>query len=342
MDMGALLGVIMAGLSFTISALLFIRCRSSGRFYAFAAVGWGFFGVHAILRTIGVPVPLREILTYFFALFVSLYVILNVLAFHPEKARMLWMYTLIPTSHIFYRLLSYAGVKLPAKIGGLAGDSGVMLLITAYISYVAFRRAILSLPLIPMGVVLFFYKILQGTPLGFSLMAIGTVVFAVATIRVMSLRLFKGSGSEVHIGDSERLVLVESSRLGEVLRKYREYPILLITRRVEDYPEIWTVFYLTAVDAPNSVQPTSLERLRHFIVRYLNEARLAGSKGVVVIDGFEYLRLYNDTKTLLKFLADLRDHAIANGGVVFVGVSKDSWEDKEFTMLSKMTDGYAS
>ncbi|EEB73808.1 DUF835 domain-containing protein [Thermococcus sp. AM4] len=339
MDTSMLLAITMACLSTAISVLFLIKCRDSGRYYHFAAIGWAFFAIHAILRAGGVPVALREILTYLFALFVSLYLILNVLEFDPESARLLWMYMLIPTSHIFYRLLSYAGVRLVPRIGGIAGDSGIMLLITAYVTYVTFRRAILSFPLIPMAIALLFYKVIQGTPIGFALMSFGTIVFAISTIRVMGLRLFKGSGlKKPSTGDMKGLFLIEQSRLEKLLDEYREYPLLLITRKRDEYPQQWTVFYLTSVDTSGSINPTALERLRHLVVRYLTEARTAGSQGIVVIDGVDYLRLYNEDKVLLKFLADLRDHAIVNNGIVFLALPEGTLNPKELAVLERISD----
>ena len=336
MNISELLGVIMASLSLTISALFVMKCRNSGKFYPFAAAGWIFLSIHAILRVAGVPAPLREVLTYLFALSISLYIVLNAVEFNPQSARLLWMYMLIPLSHVLYRVVKYAGVKLPVGVGGIAGDSGMMLLITAYIAYVTFKRVILPLSLLPIGTVLLFYKVLPGTPLGFSLMAFGITVFAIATVRVMSLRLFKGG--RVPEVETTGLVLVEDRTLKSLLEKYRDAPLLLLTRKDGEFPKNWSVFKVSSVSSGNSIPPTALEKLRHIIVQYLVEAKKSGSRGLVVIDCLDFLLLYNDKLAVLKFLGDVRDHAIVNDGVVFVAVS-ESIDEHMRRLIEKLSDG---
>ena len=119
MNISEVLGIVMASLSLTISALFILKCRDSGRFYPFAAAGWIFLALHAVLRVAGFPVSLREVLTYPFALSISLYIVLNAVEFNPQITRLLWMYMLIPTSHILYRIINYAGVNPPVCVGEL-------------------------------------------------------------------------------------------------------------------------------------------------------------------------------------------------------------------------------
>jgi len=336
MNISEVLGIVMASLSLTISALFFLKCRDCGRFCPLAVVGWIFLALHAILRVAGVSAFLREVLTYLFALSISLYIVLNAVEFNPQSARLMWMYMLTPVSHLFYRVVKYAGVNLPVGVGGIAGDSGVMLLITAYVSYVTFRRAILSLSLIPIGLVLFFYKVVQGTPVGFSLMAFGITVFALATVRVVSLRLFKGG--RVPEVETTGLVLVDEMKLKSLLDKYRGSPVLFLTRREGEFPENWSVFRLSSVPLRNSIPPTALERLRHVIVKYLVEAKKSGSRGLVVLDCLDFLILHNEGVAVLKFLGDVRDHAVVNDGVIFVVVS-GSMDEHTRRLLEKLSDG---
>ena len=336
METSIVLGLGIAAISAAISAVLLVKCRSSGRSYPFAVAGWVFLAIHSILRAIGVPIFLREILIYLFALSITLHVLTNIIELRPENARLLWTYTLIPTSHVFYRILEHSSINLPAGVGGIAGDSGVMLLITAYISYVTFRRVLLSIPLVPIGIVLLFYKVLQGTLLGFSLMAFGITVFALATVHAMRVRLFKG-GTVPEV-ETTGLVLVEGKKLKSLLEKYRNSSILLLTREEGEFPENWSVFRVSAVPFGNSIPPTALEKLRHVIVQYLLEARKSGSRGVVVIDCLDFLLLYNDRLAVLKFLGDVRDHAIVNDGVVFVGLS-ESVDEQTRRLLENLSDG---
>jgi len=337
--MGTGLEILMALIGIGIAGyLLFNYSRSGSKSLIVAAVGWGLLSLQSILKMLGFGAPVREFFIYGFALMISAYVVLNVMEDYPEKAKFFALYMLIPMSHVLYRSLEHAGIKLPPGIGGLAGDSGIMLLVTAYISYRTFGKITLAVSFLPMASVLLFYKLLQGTYVGFALMTIGALIFAVGTLKMIRIQLFKGQGAKKEANGFMGLVLADYTHLNELKVKYSDYPVLLITRERAEYPSLWTVFYLTTVAERNSIPPTSLEKLRHVIVQYLREARSKGSTGVVLMEGFEYLHLYNSETALLKFLSDIRDHAIATGGVIFLALSRDALGPRELAVLERISD----
>ncbi|CAI1492097.1 Putative membrane protein, conserved [Thermococcus nautili] len=300
-----------------------------------ASFGWAFLSFHVFLRVSGYP-SLAEAFLYFFALGVSLYVVILVREMYPSKTALFALYLLTPVSHVVYRLMEVMGYPIPKGVGGIASDSGVMLLVTAYIAYRTFKRPLLSLSVVPVAVVFLAYKALRGTLIGFGLMTLGALVFSIATIRVTSSGLFKG-GSVPDV-EVTGLVLVESRKLKSILDKYSESPILLITRSEGSFPGGWSVFRVSTVPFENSISPTALERLRHIIVQYLVEAKKSGSRGLVVIDCLDFLLLYNDRLAVLKFLGDVRDHAIVNDGVVFVALG-ESIDEHTRRLLEKLSDG---
>ncbi|GAB6136051.1 DUF835 domain-containing protein [Thermococcus prieurii] len=299
-----------------------------------ASAGWAFLCVHVVLRILGHP-SFAEVFLYFFALGVSLYVVLLVIEMHPSKTSLFALYLLVPVSHVVYRIIGVLGYKVPKGVGGIASDSGVMLLITAYVAYRVFKRPWLSLSMIPVAVVFLGYKVLRGTFLGLSLMAVGAVVFSIATIRVTREGLFKG-GKAPEV-ETKGLVLVEGRNLKSILDKYRDSPVLLLTREEGEFPENWSVFRVSTVPFENSIPPTALEKIRHLIVQYLLEAKKSGFRGLVVIDCLDFLLLYNDKLAVLKFLGDVRDHAMVNDGVVFVGLS-ESVDEHTRRLIEKLSD----
>jgi len=327
---------VMLAVSLVTSGYLLIRALRERSLALFSAsVGWAFLFVHVFIRLF-VDQAVAEAFLYFFALGVSLYVVLLIKEMYPTKTYLFALYMLTPVSHVIYRFLEVFGYSIPKGIGGIANDSGIMLLVTAYIAYRAFRKPLLSISVVPVAVVFLAYKALRGTLVGLGLMTLGALVFSIATIRVTSMGLFKG-GSVPEV-DVTGLVIVDTRKLKSLFEKYRDSPVLLITREEGEFPENWSVFRISAVPFENSIPPTALERLRHIIVQYLVEAEKSGGRGLVIIDCLDFLFLYNDRLTVLKFLGDVRDHAIVHEGVVFVAVG-DSIDAHTRRLIEKLSDG---
>ncbi len=300
---------------------------------SFASIGWAFLSFHVLLRILGY-FSLAETFLYFFALGFSLYVVSLIRDMYPSKTHLFALYLLTPASHVVFRFMSSLGYQIQHGLGGIAGDSGVILLITGYIAYRTFKKLLLSLSVVPIAVVFLLYKALSGTLVGLVLMALGAVVFSVATIRVTASGLFKGGETPEVSGRG--LVIVKDIQF--IPDKYRNSPVFLITRRVREYPSHWSVFRILTVPAESSVSPTALEKLRHLIVKYLVEARRKGSKGLVVIDCIDFLLLYNDRLAVLKFLSDIRDHAVINDGVIYVALDS-SIDERTRRLIENLSDG---
>ncbi|ASJ06182.1 DUF835 domain-containing protein [Thermococcus pacificus] len=113
-------------------------------------------------------------------------------------------------------------------------------------------------------------------------------------------------GAYVLLGGREKLV--------EIVKIIREHgmPALIFTRSPHFYAGlgelVTTVWVTQATDA--GVPPTKLHVIQETAIQFAKEVK--GS--VIVIDCVEYLLLYNDFKTVFKFLTNLRDHIVLKYG----------------------------
>ena len=114
------------------------------------------------------------------------------------------------------------------------------------------------------------------------------------------------------------------SSLGEV----KEEDALLVGRPGLRVPPAWNPIFVSS--APGFVDPRELPLMLEEIVKSLRE----NPNRAVVIACPEYLSLYNGFKALLKFLHTIRDHAMINGGRVYLVTDRGAWNEREYAMLT--------
>lgn len=73
--------------------------------------------------------------------------------------------------------------------------------------------------------------------------------------------------------------------------------------------------------------------------RYLREAEMHGLTGVIILDGIEYLTIYNGITAVVKFLAILRDMVVVRNGSLLVVVDEAAWEKKEYRTIRRILLG---
>ena len=111
------------------------------------------------------------------------------------------------------------------------------------------------------------------------------------------------------------------------LLKGSDFPVLAVTRSPNMYGGFQNVSTVWVTQVPKGVNPTSLHLLSDLILRFVRD----NPGAVVLIDCVEYLLLYNDFRTVFKFLTALKDHVVLqyrSGLVIFVDDSVLSEQEK--------------
>ncbi|MDK2869767.1 MAG: hypothetical protein PWP39_1002 [Pyrococcus sp.] len=129
------------------------------------------------------------------------------------------------------------------------------------------------------------------------------------------------------------LILNRNSAL-ELLRALKEVPKLIITRIPPDeWPDVAYTEYiwLSRVEGPNSVSPTALHVIIERAKTFLDE----NSGGVIYVDGIEYIMLYEEFKSVAKFLLTLKDIAVVKEGHLILHVDPKTLEDHQMAVLER-------
>ena len=94
------------------------------------------------------------------------------------------------------------------------------------------------------------------------------------------------------------------------------------------------VLWLSNVAKEGSVRPQDLERLAGAAEQFLGR-----EKGVILLDGLEYLLTNNNFLTVLRFLQSLRDQVALHQGVLLVSMIPSALEGHQRTLLEREVDG---
>lgn len=106
--------------------------------------------------------------------------------------------------------------------------------------------------------------------------------------------------------------VIAAARKPELFRKY-------------GIPVLW----ITTVNGENTIEPTRLAPLLHYLVQR------ADQDTVVVLEGVEYLILENGFETFFKFLTALKDNITAKGASLIVVLDPKSLTEKELKLLER-------
>jgi len=108
---------------------------------------------------------------------------------------------------------------------------------------------------------------------------------------------------------------------------------LVFSRTPRDSPN-W--FWITNIRDERAISPTNLPKILDMAVKFMKEAKSAGKKPIVVIDGLDYLVLENGLPSVLKFLSSLRDYSLMNDATVFIVGSDEFLSERERTLLKNI------
>ncbi|WP_456423422.1 DUF835 domain-containing protein [Thermococcus sp.] len=114
-------------------------------------------------------------------------------------------------------------------------------------------------------------------------------------------------------------VVFSKNRLLDVIEllKNADFPVLAVTRSPGIYKGFDNVSTVWVTQVAGGVNPTALHVLYDVILRFVRD----NPGSAVLIDCVEYLLLYNDFRTVFKFLTSLKDHVVLQHGsglVIFV------------------------
>jgi hypothetical protein len=129
-------------------------------------------------------------------------------------------------------------------------------------------------------------------------------------------------------------VIFSKYRLADILEilKKTKLPVMALTR----FPDVYSGFgenvevvWITQLSV--GVSPTSLHVIQGRVVEFIRNRRGA----VVVVDCVEYLLLYNDFKTVIKFLLALKDYTLASGNSMIIFVDDAVLSPQEKSIILK-------
>jgi len=129
-------------------------------------------------------------------------------------------------------------------------------------------------------------------------------------------------------------VIFSRYRLSDVLEllKDADFPMMAVTRSPSIYESFskGNISVLWVTQVPGGVQPTALHVIQDRVLRFVQE----NPGAVVIVDSVEYLLLYNDFKTVFKFLVNLKDYLLALRGtlMIFVDDTVVTPQEKSFLM----------
>jgi hypothetical protein len=116
-------------------------------------------------------------------------------------------------------------------------------------------------------------------------------------------------------------------------------PGLCVTRV---YPEILrqrfdlancTLVWLSNAGKDETIRPRDLERLSLVLEQFFSEV-----KGVVFVDGIEYLITNNDFVTVLRLVQSIRDQVALNEAIVIISLNPSTLGYQELNLLERETD----
>ena len=110
----------------------------------------------------------------------------------------------------------------------------------------------------------------------------------------------------------------------------RNYPLKIRSKyELGDTPMIW----LSSIGKENSLRPKDLEKLSFALDQFISSER-----GIILLDGLEYLITNNNFLTVLRFVQSLRDQIAINESILLLALNPSTLEASELNLLEKEVD----
>ncbi len=183
----------------------------------------------------------------------------------------------------------------------------------------------------------FLRPVLWFAPIGFILGALFTLIEVALLLNIISSEKFKKLSSMPFKVEFKPHVVIVSPREYQELKKHLGgSPILAFLREILDVPKSWEAYFVSSVTAPRKISPTELEKIVELSHRYLMEAERIGAQGVILLNCLEYLRTYNEFRSIAKFLSSLKDYVTFYKGTIIIVLEESAWDGRELSMLKRI------
>jgi len=173
---------------------------------------------------------------------------------------------------------------------------------------------------------------------------LGFLILAHSSLHYIGL-LYEEFGSKTNEREDKNYIpaggfIVENMTGIKTLLRYlssKSNGLFVVSRRSQDEWEKefeikpTKYFWLSRVEGLNSVSPSSLHVILEEAVKFMKIMR----NSIIYIEGIEYLILYNDFKSVAKFLFTLRDYAIVEKSLLLIFVSPDVLEKSHYSILRR-------
>ena len=90
--------------------------------------------------------------------------------------------------------------------------------------------------------------------------------------------------------------------------------------------------WLTTALGENYINPTNIGILTNFTVNFMQSNR---NNSAIILDGVEYLTLYNDFNNILKSIYFINEVAMMSGAVVIVPLAPQAFTEKNLALLER-------
>nr|WP_289846408.1 DUF835 domain-containing protein [Thermococcus alcaliphilus] len=208
------------------------------------------------------------------------------------------------------------------------------------ITYLSIVLLIFGLHLLPIPIT---YTLPEQAIFGSAVSAFLIVALTVLMIRLTSseefLRLKTMEIHEVEIEPGVRIINQEEYK--KVKEKLKDAPVLAFVRTLNNIPENWTYYFVTTATKESKVEaisPMNLERMTELSYKYLKAMEEAGSRGIILIDCLEYLIMYNEFTSVIKFLNKLKDFVVSHKGTLILVAERDAFEDQQWALLTRLLE----
>jgi len=97
-------------------------------------------------------------------------------------------------------------------------------------------------------------------------------------------------------------------------------------------PKLDGKIWITRIKAPGSVDPSKLHVIQERIIHFVSDQ---GAGTLVVFEGIEHLSLYNDFRSVMKFLTALKDYMLLTSSTLIVIIGEGELRETELSVLRR-------
>ncbi|NJE62433.1 DUF835 domain-containing protein [Thermococcus sp. 21S7] len=92
------------------------------------------------------------------------------------------------------------------------------------------------------------------------------------------------------------------------------------------------VIWITRINAPNSINPSKLHVLQDEIMHFVSRH---GEGSLIILCGVDHLILYNEFKSVVKFLTIMKDYMILTNSTLIVVIDEKIFDESQMAILRK-------